>query len=176
MKTNTLNRKAIEHLQIIGYKLTDSVEKIIDSPFLLFTENEIKTCYSAKEFNNYAGKLKTQEQLLKLRPKNEVKEFSNLSKREQEFYKLLNLLNNAKNNKIAGYDVSWTIQKKRYADYRWEILPISPFACGSISMEHLGIVLNFAKEHQWHNISISYTNWSQEKERYGTYTPCIIIS
>ena len=176
MKSHTVNRKVIEHLQIIGYKLTDTIEKTLDAPFLLFHNNEIKICYSASEFRDNSGKLKTSEQLLKLRPKTETKDVSRLSKREQSFYKLLKLLNSSMNSKITGYDVSWTIQKKKYEDYRWEILPISPFACGSISMEHLEIILNFAKEHQFASVSISYTNWSEEKERYGTYTPCVCVS
>lgn len=176
MKSNTLNRKVIEHLLIIGYKLTDTIEKTLDAPFLIFNNNEIKICYSANEFRDNSGKLKTGEHLLKLRPKNEIKQVSKLLKREQEFYKLLKLLNNSKNSKITNYDVSWTIQKKKYEDYRWEILPINPFSCGSISMEHLEIIVNFAKEHQFAHVSISYTNWSEEKERYGTYTPCVCVS
>jgi hypothetical protein len=176
MKSNTLNRKVIEHLLIVGYKLTDTIEKTLDAPFLIFNNNEIKLCYSANEFRDNSCKLITGEKLLKLRPKTEVKEIKKLSKREQEFYKLLKLLNNSKNSNITGYDVSWTIQKKKYEDYRWEILPISPSACGLISMEHLELILNFAKEHQWVSVSISYTNWSEEKERYGTYTPCVCVS
>lgn len=176
MKSNTLNRKVIEHLLIIGYKLTDTMEKTLDAPFLIFNNDEIKLCYSANEFRNNDFKLKTSEQLLKLRPKTETKDIKKLSKKEQDFHKLLKLLNNSKNSQITGYDVSWTIQKKKYENYRWEILPISPHACGSISMKHLEIVLNFAKDHCWTHVSISYTNWSEENQRYGTYTPCICLS
>lgn len=180
MKTNTLNRKAVEHLQNIGYKLTDSIDVILDAPFLLLDEEtqHVSPCLSANKFREYnRGKLLTQEQVLKLRPINEIKDVKKLDKKEQSYYKLLKLLNNSKNSKITGYDVSWTIQEcKNKMLGGYEILPISPHACGSISMKHLEIILNFAKEHQNIFICIGYTNYSYEKERYGTYTPCVRLS
>ncbi len=173
MKTNTLNRKAIEHLQLIGYKLTEPIEKMCDAPFLLISNLEVRPCFSANEFRDFSGKLKGQDQILKLRPATEAKEVKKLPKKEQDAYKLMKMLNNVKNSKITGYDVSWTMQREKYDPLRLELLPISPFACGGISMEHLEIIVQFAKEHQWHSLSIGYTNWNEEKKRYGTYTPCV---
>lgn len=176
MKTKSINRKAIEHLVNIGYNTNEDLNKLADAPYLIITENEILPCYSNSEFNNITRELKTQEQILKLRPKTEAKDFKKLSKKEQQFYALLKKLNTVKISNITGYDVSWTIQQSKYEKYRWEILPISPYACGSISMEHLEVILNFAKEHQWLNVSIGYTDWNEEKKRYGTSTPCVRVS
>ena len=176
MKTKSLNRKAIEHLITIGYSSNEDLNKLSDAPYLIIAENEIIPCYSNSEFNNVTRTLKTQEQILKLRPKTEQTDFKKLSKKEQQFYALLKRLNTVKISRITGYDVSWAIQKAKYEDFRWEILPISPHACGSISMEHLEVVLNFAKEHNWLNVSIGYTDWNEEKKRYGTSTPCIRVS
>ena len=176
MKTNALNRKAIEHLENIGYKLEKPIEEMCDSPYLFIINNEVLTCHSATQFRESDRKQITQEKVLKLRPLSGAKEVSKLPKRQQDMYKLMKLLNNAKNSKITGYDVSWTIQQDPYEKYRFELLPISPYACGSISMEHLEIILQFAKEHQWIHCSIGYTNWNDEKKRYGTYTPCVRMS
>lgn len=177
MKTQNLARKAIEHLILIGYTSSESVESLSDAPYIFLTEkNEIIPCFSNSEFRNNSGKLKNQEQILKLRPKNENSEFKKLSKKEQLIYKLLKILNSTKISKIAGYDVSWSIQKSSIYDHQWEIVPISPHACGSITMEHLEVVLAFAKEHIHLSISIGYTDWNSEKKRYGTSKPCIRIS
>jgi len=84
-------------------------------------------------------------------------------------------LNSTKNSKIAGYDVSWTLQPQEMDITRLEILPVTNTACGSISMEHLEVILDFAKEHTYIHPSIGYTEWNNEKKRYGTYTPCITL-
>jgi len=169
MKTNALNRKAIEHLQLIGYQLTGTIEEMCDAPYLYIQDDTVSTGYSALE-------LITQERVLKLRPINEKQVVKEQPKKAQKMYKLLAILNSAKNSNLTGYDVSWTIQKCLNDKYRYEILPISPFACGSISMEHLAIILEFAKANQEIHASISYTGWNDEKKRYGTYTPCIRLS
>jgi hypothetical protein len=176
MKTNALNRKAIEHLELIGYKLQKPIEEMCDSPYLFITNEEVQTCYSATQFRDSSRKLITQEKVLKLRPINEQKDIKKLSKRQQDMYKLMKLLNNAKNSKIDGYDVSWTIQEEKYDKHSFELLPISPHACGCISMKHLEIILQFAKEHQWISCSIGYTDWNNEKKKYGTSTPCVRMS
>jgi hypothetical protein len=173
MKTNALNRKAIEHLELIGYKLQKPIEEMCDSPYLFITNEEVQVCYSATQFRDSSRKLISQEKVLKLRPISEQKDIKKLSKKQQDMYKLMKLLNNSKNSKITGYDVSWTIQQDKYDKYSFELLPISPYACGSISMEHLEIILQFAKEHRWISCSIGYTNWNNEKQRYGTSTPCV---
>lgn len=176
MKTNALNRKAIEHLELIGYKLQKPIEEMCDSPYLFITNEEIRPCNSATQFRDSSRKLIAQEKVLKLRPINEQKDIKKLSKKQQDMYKLMKLLNNAKNSNIAGYDVSWTIQEDKYDKYRFELLPNSPHACGSISMEHLEIIIQFAKEHQWISCSIGYTDWNNEKKIYGTSTPCVRMS
>lgn len=176
MKTNALNRKAIAHLEIIGYKLQESVEKLCDAPYLFFTNDIVEPCFSAIQFHESTKKLITQENVLKLRPINEKTDIKKLSKRERDIYKLLNLLNNPTNSKIAGYDVSWTIQKCNWDDYQLELLPNSPYACGSISMKHLEIIIGFVKNHPWLSCSFGYTDWNDEKKIYGTSTPCVRLS
>jgi hypothetical protein len=173
MKTQALNRKAIEHLELIGYELSESIDKLCDSPYLLIIDNRVMPCYSVKQFQETVGEILPQEKVLKLRPLNEAKEIKKLSKKQQEMYKLMILLNNSINSKITGYDVSWTIQEDKYDKDRFELLPVSPHACGSISMEHLEIILKFAKEHNWIHCSLSYTDWNDEKKRYGTSKPCV---
>lgn len=173
MKTNALNRKAIEHLELIGYKLQRSIEEMCDAPYLFIGNGEITPCFSTTQFRESPRKLITQEKVLKLRPVNESIEVKKLPKRQQDMYKLMKLLNSTKNSKVAGYDVSWTLQKREYDEYEFELLPNSPQACGSISMEHLEIILQFAKNHKWISCSIGYTDWNNEKKRYGTSTPCV---
>lgn len=173
MKTRELARKHIEHLLNIGYKTVYKLDEIIDAPYILFKDTTFYTCHSAQEFNDFVGTLKTREQILKLRPIKEKTKIKTLNKKEQQLYKLLNVLNSFKNSQITGYDVSWSIQEREYDKGRYEIFPISPHACGSISMEHLEIILNFAKKNINLHPTLSYTNYNQEKERYGTSTPCI---
>ena len=173
MKTKELGRKHIEHLFNIGYTLGDNIEDIIDFPYVVIKDNALYICDSVKEFNDFAGDLKTKEQILKLRPLDEKSKIKTLDKKEQKLYELLKLLNTQKSSKITGYDVSWTIQEKRNEVGRYEILPIAPHACGSISMEHLEIILNFAKKYTYLYPVLSYTNYNRETDRYGTSTPCI---
>jgi len=176
MKTTSLNRKRLEHLALIGYKLQKPIEEMCDSPYFFITDKEIQTCYSAIQFRDSNRKQISPEKVSKLRPINENKEIKSLSPREKQMHELMHLLNNAKNSKITGYDVSWTIQREKYDKFRFELLPNSPHACGSISMEHLEIILGFAKNHKWLSCSIGYTDWNDEHKRYGTYTPCVRMS
>jgi len=173
MKTKDLGRKHIEHLLSIGYILGDKIEDLIGFPYVLIKENTLYICDSVKEFNDFDGALKTKEQILKVRPAEEKAKIKTLNKKEQKLHELLRLLNGKKNSQITGYDVSWSIQEKKDEVGRYEILPISPHACGSISMEHLEIVLDFAKKNPYLFPTLSYTNYNGEKERYGTYIPCI---
>lgn len=173
MKTKNLGRKALEHLEIIGYKLIKPIEELTDSPFLFLIDDEVHTCTSVKEYQSSSLQEKKQEQILKLRPKLEKLKVKELSAKEKILYKLLAKLNTKKVSSITGYDVSWTIQEVKREHNRFEILPISPHACGSISMEHLEVILEFAKKYPHIHPTLSYTDWNDEKKRYGTYKPCI---
>lgn len=173
IKTKELSRKHIEHLLTIGYSLDIDMKDMIDAPYVLIKGNKLESCFSVNAFNSFSGDLKTKEQVLKLRPEEEKAKIKTLDKKEQKLHELLRLLNTQKNSKITGYDVSWSIQERKYDKGRYEIFPISPHACGSISMEHLEIILDFAKKHPYLYPSLSYTNYNQNKERYGTSTPCI---
>lgn len=173
MKTKELSRAHVEHLITIGFTTDQDLENIIDAPYIIFKNNKFYTCYSVKEFNDFDGILKTKEQILKLRPIEEKSKIKTLSKKEQKLHELLRLLNTQKNSKITEYDVSWSIQEKEREAGRYEIFPISPTACGSISMEHLEIILDFAKKNTNLYPTLSYTNYNKNKERYGTYRPCI---
>jgi len=173
IKTKELGRSHVEHLLNIGYILSNTMEELIDSPYILIEENTLRICSSIKEFNEFKGNQKTKEQILKLRYSEEKDKIKTLGKKEQKLHELLRLLNSAKNSKITGYDVSWSIQEKKYERGRYEIFPISPNACGSISMEHLEIILNFNKKNPDLSPTLSYTDYNREKERFGTYKPCI---
>lgn len=173
MKTKELGRQHIEHLINIGYATDKSVEELIDSPYILFYGEKFTSSNSVKEYKDFNGTEKTKEQILKLRPIKEKENIKTLTKKEQKLYQLLKLLNTNKYSKITGYDVSWDIQEKESDRGRFEIFPISPQACGSISMEHLEIILDFAKKNTDLHPTLSYTNYNKNKERYGTYRPCI---
>jgi hypothetical protein len=172
-KTRELSRSVLEHLINIGYKSNNSIEELADSPYLLIDNYAITVCDSVKDFNNFKADLKTWEQVLKFRPKKEKEEFKKKDKKLQTLYKLLNLLNTKKVSTITGYDVSWAIQEHSYEKGRYEVLPISPHACGSISMEHLEVILDFAKKHPFIHPTLSYTDYNDNKKRYGTSRPCI---
>jgi len=176
MKTNCLNRTAFEHLQLIGYDLADSIDCLCDAPYLFIAEQQVRPCFSATIFRDSNEKLIKQDQVLKLRPVDERNGIKKMDKRDRDIYKLLSILNSTKNSKIVGYDVSWSVQKCSFDKYQTEIFPISPCACGSISMEHLEIILEYHKQHPYLFMAIGYTDWNNEKARYGTYTPCIRIS
>lgn len=176
MKTNALNRKAFEHLGLIGYILEKPVEEMIDAPFVFIEKDQVTTCYSVTTFKASSDKLIQQEQVLKLRPINEPVEVKKMPRNQQDAHKLLSVLNSRKNHNVAGYDVSWSIQESSWNIGTLDIVPISPNACGSISMPHLELVLQFAKDHPWLHVSIGYTDWNNEKKRYGTSKPCISIS
>lgn len=174
IKTKSLSKKALNHLKSIGYILDDTLGVLSDSPFLLFSDKTIHACYSVNEFRNFDGQLRNENQILKLRPATEKSEVSKLSKNEKTFYKLLTLLNNRKNSKMTGYDVSWSIQANKTFN-TLEIFPISQYSCGNISMKHLELVLEFAKQNNI-NIRFSYTDVFDENKKYRTYTPCIVLS
>jgi hypothetical protein len=171
-KTNNLQKKAIEHLFEIGFTSERTMDEIVDSPYLIVSNSIIEICSSAKEFINNNYPKKTQEQVLKLRPFNEKELIVKMSKKDKLVYKLLSILNNKKNSNITGYDVSWTIQKNK--DNSINILPISPFSCGCISKEHLSIMLKFSEDNSL-DFSLRYTEWNDEKSKFGTYTPCFHI-
>jgi hypothetical protein len=172
-KTRELSRSHIEHLHLIGYYKEDNVEELMDYPYLILAGNKITGITSAQDYRSSSFKVLSKERVLKLRPEKEKKEVKTMSKKEQLLHKLLATLNNQKNSGILGYDVSWTIQKVQRETERFEILPISPYACGSISMKHLEIILDFAKKNTDIHPTLSYTNYNQDEERYGTSKPCI---
>ena len=174
-KTKELSRKAIEHLLIIGCKTDCEIEKLKDAPYLLINKGIIKTCFSVKEYRDFGYSEKQENKILKLQKELPLKQKKELTHKEKAAYKLVKLLNNTKNSKITGYDVSWTLQPQERDVTKLEILPITNTACGSISMEHLEVILNFAKEHNYVYPSIGYTDWNNEKKRYGTYTPCVTL-
>jgi hypothetical protein len=133
IKTTNLGRKAVEHLISIGFTKQDEIDVILDSPFLFLVDYNIETCHSVYQFNEFDGVKMSQENILKLRPKNEKESIKKMSYNGKLAYKLLAFLNN---RKITSYNVSWTIQDE---EDRFSILPISEYACGSISKQHLDI-------------------------------------
>ena len=175
MKTNSLSINAINHLKRIGYELQDTVDALTDAPYLFIVDNKVSAILSANTFRCSSEILVKEEFILKLRPSDEKKKIKKLSKREQIAYKLLSILNKSANSKITGYDVSWDVKESRIFKGQLEIFPISSGACGSLSLEHLKLILNFAEEYPLFHFSFSYTDVDNGKEKYGIYRPCITI-
>lgn len=175
MKTNTLSVNAINHLKGIGYQLQDTVDNLRDAPYLFIIDNKVSAVSSANMFRFSLEELVEEEFILKLRPAGEKDKVSKLSMVGHIAYQLLGILNNSENSKITGYDVSWDIKGEDMFSHWMEIFPISPHACGSISLEHLRIILKFAEGYPSYMFRFGYTNVNNEKEIYGTFTPCIII-
>ena len=175
MKTNSLSINAINHLKRIGYELQDTVDALNDAPYLFIIDNKVSAVLSNKTFRYSSERLVKEEFILKLRPFDEKKKIKKLSKREQIAYKLLSILNKSANSKITGYDVSWDIKESRIFLGHLEIFPISSGACGSISLEHLKLILNFTEKYSCFHFSFSYTDIDNGKEKYGIYRPCITI-
>ena len=177
MKTNSLSEKALEHLESIGYQLQDTVTSLMDAPYLFIIDNKVSAVFSANKFRNSSEELVKEERVLKLRPADEKKKAKKLPEAEKLAYKLVGILNKSVNSKITGYDVSWDVQESSNPYFKGvlEVFPISPQACGDISLKHLKIILNFAEENPLYHFAFGYTNVNNEKEKYGTYTPCIKI-
>jgi hypothetical protein len=58
---------------------------------------------------------------------------------------------------------------------KWEVLPISPNACGSISSGKMRIIMDWMDKNcpTWNGYSFGYTDYNESKKRYGTSRPCI---
>jgi len=175
IKTRELSKKAIEHLLLIGYVSDENVDVLHNSPYLLIDEyKRIYSCNTVNEYKKFEAQELKENQILKLQK--EIKNPQKPSKKEKAVLRFVKKLNSKKYSKIAGYDVSWAYQKSERSWTDFEILPITNTACGSIAKEYLPLICQFADENEHLYISISYTNYNKENEKYGTYTPCVSVS
>jgi len=112
-KTKEISVKAMSHLLSIGCTTNHPVKELEDSPYLLINKGVIKPCFSVKEYRDFEYSEKQENKILKIQKELPLKEKKKLTHREKAAYQLVKLLNNSKNSKITGYDVSWTIQPQK---------------------------------------------------------------
>lgn len=172
-KTKEVSENAIEHLLEIGYVRLDELSELLDSPYILFKDGVLQKTSSRKAYNNYSVKEKTHTQILKLRkPIDKVKK-EKMSYVEKAANDLLSILNKSPN--LLGYEVIFNIQEYEAFPGSYNIFPITPTASGSISIDHAKKVIEFADKNLDVQLSFGYTDWCDQKKKYGTSYPCIHV-
>lgn len=173
-KAREVRRPVIEHLKTIGYTLEDSVDTLTDSPYIISNGGSIKSTTSVSAFKDSHCDELDEVKLLKLQPELEVK-------KEDRVYQLAaRLVKHLNTNKIKNsddYDQIFTVQKawNEMLTNKWEVLSVSPNACGSISGEKMRIIMDWLDKNcpGWIDYSFGYTDYNENKKRYGTSRPCI---
>lgn len=173
-KAREVRKPVIEHLLNIGYYTDVTVDELVDSPYVTCYDKNIFPQVSVKYFKDYNGSELNEIQLLKLQPELEIKKEDKLY---QLAKKLVKYLNSNKIKNSDGYDQIFTVQKPAYdmLSNKWEVLPISPNACGNISGDKMKIIMDWLnnKISFGDGYSFSYTDYNDNKKRYGTSKPCI---
>lgn len=172
-KTKELSENALDHLKEIGYENEKPSRELSDTPYFICENNIIKESTSFKEYRGCNYKEKSHKNILKIPKSITAKEKKALTRLHKKTLELLKLLN--KNSEILDYTVCFNYQESHLWKDTYNIFPITPTACGSISSEHALIALEFSKNNDI-DISFSYTDWMGHKKRYGTSKPCIHIS
>ena len=175
-KAKEVRKPVIEHLITIGYALEEPVEALADSPYIIASDNKIKPVVSVSAYKESYHTELDEVRLLKLQPELKVK------KQDKEYQlasKLVKYLNTNKIKSSGGYDQIFTVQKAQHEMItdKWEVLPISPNACGSITSEKMKIIMAWMDKNcpAWSGYSFSYTDYNENRKRYGTSKPCIKI-
>ena len=173
-KAREVRKCVIEHLINIGYISKRSIEELSDSPYLLAISNELYDSNSVKEYRESSLIELNESNLLKLQSSNEI------IKEDKVFEignKLIKYLNTKKISLSDSYEVIFGIQKPRFLSSisKWEIVPISPNACGSISMGKMKLIMEWLEKNSPNHIRylFSYTDYADSKKKYGTSRPCI---
>lgn len=176
-KAREVRKPVIEHLLNVGYKSDDGIDTLIDSPYIISTNSMIRPVSSVSKYKDYYFDELDEVNLLKLQPELEVK-------KEDKLYQLATrLVKHLNTNKIKGsdgYDQIFTVQTawNEMISNKWEVLPISPNACGSISGEKMRIIMDWLGKNlpAWNSYRFSYTDYNENKKRYGTSRPCVNLS
>jgi len=173
-KAREVRKPVIEHLYTIGYKSETNLDTLIDSPYIISFNGILHPTLSVSAYKDSHYDELNEVKLLKLQPELEVK-------KEDKVYKLatrlVKHLNTDKIKNSGGYDQIFTVQKAQneMITNKWEVLPISPNACGSIGSEKMRIIMDWLDKNYpaWNNYSFGYTDYNESKKRYGTSRPCI---
>jgi hypothetical protein len=175
-KAREVRRPVIEHLYIVGYKSETNLDTLVDSPYIISREGILHPISSVSTYKDVHYDELDEVKLLKLQPEIEIK-------REDKAYqlasKLVKYLNTNKVKRSDNYDQIFTVQKAQneMITNKWEVLPISPNACGSITSEKMRIIMDWMGKNcpAWNGYSFSYSDYNESKKRYGTSRPCIKI-
>ena len=173
-KAREVRKPVIEHLYTIGYKSETNLDTLVDSPYIISFDGILHPTQSVSAFKDSHYDELDEVKLLKLQPELEVK-------KEDKVYqlatRLVKHLNSGKIKSSEGYDQIFTVQKPANAmlTREWEVLPISPNACGSIPGGKMKIIMNWMDKNlpAHMGFSFGYTDYNESKKRYGTSRPCI---
>ena len=173
-KAREVRRPVIEHLYTIGYKSEVNVDTLIDSAYIISFNGILHPTSSVSAFKDSHYDELDEIKLLKLQPELEIK-------KEDKAYQLAaRLVKHLNTNKIKNsdnYDQIFTVQapQNEMITNKWEVLPISPNACGSISSGKMRIIMVWMDKNcpGWINYHFGYTDYNENKKRYGTSRPCL---
>lgn len=174
-KAKEVGKSIIEHLVHIGYKHKCDISELSDSPYIIVDNDTIEPCSSVGIFRGSDYPEYNQTKLLKLKPKLEVK------KEDKIFLlgsKLVDYLNSNLVKNSDNYEQIFCIQDPNndMLTNKWEVLPISPTACGSISSDKMKLIMDWLDKNRGYiNFKFSYTDYNESKKRYGTSRPCICL-
>jgi len=173
-KAREVRKPVIEHLITAGYKLEVNLEDLVDSPYIIAVNGILIPVTSVSFYKESQEDELNEIQLLKIQPEHEVKKEDIVYKFASKLVKYLN------SNKVkcsGGYDQIFTVQKSPFdmLTNKWEVLPISPNACGSIPSEKMKLIMDWMdKNYPPHlGFSFGYTDYNENKKRYGTSRPSI---
>lgn len=170
IKTKTLSIKAINHLIIdLKYKSEYDIDVLLDSPYIIIENNEIKPCHSNKLYINFSGIEYTEHRILSMLPEKSKK----ISSLEKLVIKLVNSLNN-KHKKISGYVVAFNYENVVFDSTAINVYPVTNTACGGISYGCMKVIISFCEENGL-DPYFTWRNHHNEQELYGTINPCVTI-
>lgn len=176
-KAREVRKPVIEHLVNIGYSLEDTIDNLSDSPYIIASDKKISPVSSVSVYRESSYNELDEIKLLKLQSESEVKAGDHIY---QLAKKLVKYLNSNKIKNSDGYDQIFTVQKPLYESIsnKWEVLPISPNACGGVSSDKMKIIMDWIDKNCpiWLNYRFSYTDYNDSKKRYGTSRPCINLN
>jgi hypothetical protein len=174
-KAKEVRESVLEHLIHIGYKSEYELDFLADSPYIIALEDKLLPQSSVSLYKDTECDELNEVQLLKLQPQLEVE------KEDIVFLvanKLVKYLNSNKIVSSNGYDQIFTVQRpwNEMLVRKWEVLPISPNACGSISSKKMRIIMDWLEKNASHvNYNFSYTDYDDCKKKYGTSRPCLCL-
>lgn len=154
----------------LEYKSDYSIDVLCDAPYLICVNKNIDPCYSKRMYLSSNGQEISEHKVLSMLPDAPNKKA--LNRTEKLVISLTERLNNNKNKGLSGYDVAFNYNLN--GDYfgRPIIYPVTNNACGGISKGSMQFILDYCKNKML-DPYFTYTNIHSEKERYGTYTPCV---